>query len=280
MSDWNSAPTGVVAFMLIAFALPRNFPDSRSTHDVCGASFKHNFRRLDILGTLLLLAASVCIVSALEEGGTEYKWTSAVVLALLIVGVIMSFIFLLWERHLPLRGKEPEPVFPWRMATDRFVMGNLLNSFFVGSTFFVVVINLPQRSQIVNGFSPFEAGYHLLALTISTPFGSTIAVFLTQKAKVPPLYILLGSAVVQIIGLAVMSTLSTHANTFQPAQYGYEVIIGVGFGLNMGTVVLLAPLVLSKQDMGTEPSPPFFYQRSNILSGGYGGDWPISCLGG
>lgn len=177
-------------------------------------------------------------------------------LVLLIVGVIISFIFLLWERHLPLQGKEPEPVFPWRMATDRFVMGNLLNSFFVGSTFFVVVINLPQRSQIVNGFSPFEAGYHLLALTISTPLGSTIAVFLTQKAKVPPLYILIGSAVIQIIGLAIMSTLSTHTNTFQPAVYGYEVIIGVGFGLNMGTVVLLAPLVFSKQDMGTEPSPP------------------------
>ena len=257
-SDQSSGPAGALTFVLITVSLPGNFAVSQSDCHPNRTSFRKTVRRLDAVGAILLLAASICMVSALEEGGTEHKWRSAVVLMLLAAGVVFSFLFLLWEKHLSVRDAEQEPVFPWRMATDRLVMGMLLNSLLVGSTFFVLVINLPPRFQIVNGYSSVEAGYHLIALTISTPVGSTIAVGLTQKAKVPPLYILLGSALIQVTGLALMSALSIHTRTFEPAEYGYQVITGVGLGLSVGTVVLVAPLVMSKKDIGKKLVMDFY----------------------
>lgn len=44
-------------------------------------SSENKLRRIDFLGALLLFTASICIVTALEEGGVEYELTSPVVLA-------------------------------------------------------------------------------------------------------------------------------------------------------------------------------------------------------
>ena len=81
---------------------------------------------MDILGALLLLAASLLFVSAVEQGGTESSWTSAVVLGLLCISVILWVLFFAWQRLLSERQNVREPVLPWRLLTDRFTLGFLL----------------------------------------------------------------------------------------------------------------------------------------------------------
>lgn len=44
-------------------------------------------------------------------------------------------------------------------------------SFFTGFPFFVVIINLPLRFQIVNGDSPIMAGVHLLPMLGTSAVG-------------------------------------------------------------------------------------------------------------
>lgn len=247
-------------------SLPASFPTRPGAIHQEEKSSTINIRRIDFVGAFLLLAGSVLLVSALEEGGTEYKWKSAVVISLLVVAVSALILFWIWERYQATRETAQESVFPWRMATDRFCMGNLLNSFFVGSAFLAVVINMPQKFQVVLGSSPFQAGYRLLTLTICTPLGSAMAVILTQKLRIPPVYVLLGAAMVQVLGTALLTTVSIHTGSFPAAEYGLEVVLGVGFGLSMGSVVLIAPLVFEKRDMGMLPAPPPPFPRTRILS--------------
>ena len=243
-------------------------------------------RKVDSLGFFLLLAFSVFLVTAVEEGGTEYTWHSQVVLSLLILSIVTFFTFLLWERYQSVRSGETtqESVFPWRVATDRFAMGTLLHSFFTGASFLAVVINMPARFQVVNSSSPFDAGYRLLTLTICTPLGSTIAVIFTQKLKLAPLYILLVAPIVQVIGLGLMTTIPAQAGSFPSTIYGYEVILGLGFGLSMGTVILISPLVFEKRDSGMY-SIFHSYQgihrltRDFCCSCRYGCHWPIPRYG-
>lgn len=62
--------------------------------------------------------------------------------------------------------------------------------------------------------------------------------------------ILLG-AVLQVIGVGLTISLPPTGGTFAKAQYAYEVIMGLGFGLVLATVLTLAQLVSDEKDVGT-----------------------------
>jgi hypothetical protein len=123
------------------------------------------------------------------------------------------------------------------------------NSFFSGATLTTVIIYLPQRFQVVNGDSPLEAGFRLLTLTVIISVGALSSGLLIQTFKVAPLWVLIGCASLQIIGLVLMGYLSADY-TVHPAVYGFQVLLGLGFGGSLSTSVMLIPLICSKQDMG------------------------------
>lgn len=73
---------------------------------------------------------------------------------------------------------------------------------------------------------------------------------LTSSFKVPPVYLILLGAVLQTIGVGLTINLPPTGGTFAKAQYAYEVIMGLGFGLVLATVLTLAQLVSDKKDVG------------------------------
>jgi hypothetical protein len=108
--------------------MPSYFPNHNSSAlgHKGNALTLQNLRRVDVVGLLFLLGASILLVTALEEGGTNYSWHSSVTLSLLIISFLLWFLFISWERYQDRRNTIQEPIFPWRLATDRFVMGVLL----------------------------------------------------------------------------------------------------------------------------------------------------------
>lgn len=125
----------------------------------------------------------------------------------------------------------------------------LRNALFLGGPFFVAIFQLPQRSQIVAGVSPLMAGVRLLPFTVSAPLGSIMASIVAGKAKIPPIYLVIGASSLQVIGFALLSTLPSTNRTLQ-AQYGYEVIAGLGCGVNISTLMLMTPFSVEKKDQG------------------------------
>jgi hypothetical protein len=124
----------------------------------------------------------------------------------------------------------------------------------VGSSFITVIIYIPQKFQIVVEDSPLKAGYRLLALTLATSGGAAIAGVLVQRLRIALFYVLLAAGILQTIGLSLLSTLSNSDQNFPPSVYGYQIILGVGFGISFATVVMMIPLVVEKRDMGTSQS--------------------------
>lgn len=113
------------------------------------------------------------------------------------------------------------------------------------------MIVIPQRFQVVNGLSAFDAGWRLLALMLCSPLASILSGLLVTKVKVPPVYIFLAAAILQILGLALMGTLSISQHTVPSAQYGYQVILGLGIGLTQTLIIVAAPLAIEEKDTGT-----------------------------
>lgn len=112
------------------------------------------------------------------------------------------------------------------------------------------MVNIPQRAQAVNGFSPAKAGLALLALLLSSPFATAVSGVLTSSFKVPPVYLIIVGAVLQVIGVGLTISLPTTGGPFPKQQYTFEVIMGLGFGLILATVLTLAQLVCNEKDIG------------------------------
>lgn len=116
-----------------------------------------------------------------------------------------------------------------------------------GGPFTVCVIQIPQRFQSVNGLSPLSAGIRLLPFAIASPIGSVLAPTICKKAKVPPIYLCLVGSALQVIGCALLSTIPNHASIFH-GQYGYQVIAGIGVGISLACLVVMAPFTVEERD--------------------------------
>jgi MFS family permease len=111
--------------------------------------------------------------------------------------------------------------------------------------FYVIFVQLPQRFQSVNFTSAERAGILLLPTSLVTPVGALLAG--TFSTKIPVEYILILSAAVVCIGIALLSTLPTTSHIW-PGTYGYEIITGMGLGLaSPPYFMLVASSVMEKE---------------------------------
>ncbi|KAF2004138.1 major facilitator superfamily transporter [Amniculicola lignicola CBS 123094] len=236
-----NGPAGAVALVLLLISLPGNPPSSES--------LVQKLRKVDYLGTFLVLSSTVLFVTALEQGGTGHSWKSKLVLALLVTSIMLFFVCLTWSWNLHHRGNPQEPMVAWNLLTDRFCLGLFLNSFFMGSVFLSAIIILPQQFQVVFQDSPAKAGYRLLCVTLVSPLFTGIAGYLTQKQKVPPLYILIVAQALAVLGCGLASSLPESSREYPASGYGYQVIMGAGFGLGLSTAIMAAPQAFNKKYM-------------------------------
>lgn len=123
------------------------------------------------------------------------------------------------------------------------------NAFFTGFPFTSIVVNIPQRFQSVNGSTPTAAGILLLPLLLSAPFASGLSGYLASNLKVPPVYIIIVGSCMQFLGVGLMCSLSPTDLHLQKQQYGFEIIMGIGFGLVLTSLLGLIPIAVNKKDM-------------------------------
>src|SRR6185295_8798062 len=136
---WLNIPMGLAA-LAITTVLLRRLPRYERPH------------RLDIVGAILIVIASVSFMLALNLGGVRAPWTSLPILALCAVALVMAAFFV--TRLVT----APEPLIPIAILTDPVVRCAIAaNSFGWGSIIGLNII-LPIYLQSVMGLSPTSAG--------------------------------------------------------------------------------------------------------------------------
>ena len=127
-----SLPLGAVTIVLLLLTIPAGFPNHgqpdsrRPTPDTLRS--KAPWKRLDLAGVMLLLVASMFLVTAILQGGDgQASWSSPMIIVLLILSGISWIAFVFWERYITkMQGQAVEPVFPWRFVYNRVWAGMLL----------------------------------------------------------------------------------------------------------------------------------------------------------
>ncbi|RYP41388.1 hypothetical protein DL767_001026 [Monosporascus sp. MG133] len=206
-------------------------------------------RKVDLLGNVLILCATTLMVFALQEAGAfAYTWNSPVIVLTLSIAGLSSVMFITWEVFLGIkRITKVEPILPLRLITHRVYMGTLVCTLFTGFTYLSLLIIIPERFQIVNAENALWSGIHLLPMLGATAFGSFLAGALSSKRNNTSIT-LIASLCLQLIGTGLLSTLS-NVTTEIKAQYGYQVILGLGIGLSLGAATILVSLQARHVDL-------------------------------
>jgi hypothetical protein len=99
----------------------------------------------------------------------------------------------------------------------------------------------------VNGDDALYAGVHVLPLLGATAFGSFLAGAISSRRNNTS-WTLIGSSCCQLLGVGLFTTLS-EIDMNDNAQYGYQVLLGLGIGLSLGAATILASVQSHKQDL-------------------------------
>ncbi|RDH15403.1 MFS general substrate transporter [Aspergillus niger ATCC 13496] len=247
-----NVPPGALAGIGLALVLPNRFPyhnepSKEKTMSSVLASLRQMIQRVDLLGSSLLLVATILLVTALEEANEEYTWNSAFTIVLLIISGLAWIAFLLWERRVTLYSKHIEPVFPWRFVCNRVWVRMLLNSVCLGAVWFSTMFQLPQRFQIVNQLTAFQAAVRFIPFTVASPVASVLAPAIGKVFKIPLLYLVIFASLLQVVAYVLLCTLPDSLS-ITSAQYGYQVLAGFGCGINITLLILMTPFTIEKRD--------------------------------
>ncbi|KAJ5390077.1 MFS general substrate transporter [Penicillium cataractarum] len=245
-----NVPAGVAATIALIFLLPNGFPYHSKAREDRGSlreSIEKAFRRIDIVGAFLLVAATVLLVTGLDEADEQFAWRSAFTIAVLVISGVLWILFAIWERRVTLNASTTEPVFPWRFFQNRVWISMLLNAIFLGMNWFVTIFILPQRFEIVNQLTPFHAAIRFIPFTVSSPVGSMLAPTIAKAFRIPLMYLLIIGSAIQVVAFALLGTMpSQHA--IPARQYGYEFLGGFGCGISIPILTLMTPFSTEKRD--------------------------------
>jgi len=68
------------------------------------------------------------------------------------------------------------------------------------------------------------------------------------KPRVPPCGVVLAGAVLEIIGVVLLSRIST-SNQIDTTQYGFQVLAGLGTGMVNASLIILVPYIMETKDL-------------------------------
>ncbi|KAF2821599.1 MFS multidrug transporter-like protein [Ophiobolus disseminans] len=245
-------PTALPALLIVFWCVPRGFPyhgRPKRFKQLSHLMSRATVKRVDFLGSALLLLATLSLVPAVEEAGLSHGWRSAFTMTLLVTSEILWILFFLWERQVT-RNKDmagvTEPVFPWRFVQNRVFVGMLFNRIFLGSCWFCTIFQLPLRYQVVHGTSALGAGLRTMPFIASALFSSAITAALAKKGN-PPLYLVIGSGILQVCGFSLLANIPP-STVITARQYSYEALAGFGCGSSISLLVLLVPFSVLPRD--------------------------------
>jgi hypothetical protein len=120
----------------------------------------------------------------------------------------------------------------------------------IGFPFVAILFIIPQHSQAVYGLSPVQASLSVLPLLLTSPVATAASGILTSTFNVPPSYLILIGSVIQVVAVGLAITIPLTGDAIPAKQYGFEALMGVGFGLTLSTVLTLSQLLVSKEHAG------------------------------
>ncbi|MEV0349712.1 MFS transporter [Nonomuraea sp. NPDC050680] len=207
--------------------------------------------RIDYPGAALIAMAACLLLLIVEWGGKIYAWDSATIVALTGLDVVLFAAFA-WRQ---LTAAEPIlPLSMFRHPTLRIALPlQLLTGLGMAGGIFYTVIYL----QVVAGVKATDSGLYLIPMAIGMVVSGTISGVLIGRGRDTKPFLIAGMACVTA-AMVLLSRLETATSAW---TLRFDLfVMGVGFGMVLGIVVMLVQNSAPRSQLGVATTSIRFVQ--------------------
>ncbi|MFJ1461607.1 DHA2 family efflux MFS transporter permease subunit [Nocardia sp. N2S4-5] len=220
---WLNVPIGLVVLPFVARVLSESFGGSR---------------RFDPLGLVLAAGGVLALVWGVIHGADD-GWISVPVLTALIGGGVLLAALIGWEL------RTPDPMLPLRLFRSRAFRVSNTTTFTFSVGVFGSIFLLAQFFQVVQGYSPLEAGVRTLPWTLAPMVVAPIAGLIVDRVGARTL--LTSGQVLLAVALAWMAAVTT-VDVGYGSYVGPFVLAGIGMGLTFAPSATVVMASTAPQD--------------------------------
>ena len=224
---WMNLPLGVAALLV--------------TNRVLHLPHRRIEQRIDYLGATLLVVGVSALLLAAAWGGDQYAWGSAVIVSLGIGGLATTVLFVVHQH------RTPQPIIPLRLFRSRTFSLTASGAFVIGAMMFSSLVFLPVFLQLVTGATPTEAGLLMAPLMIGVVSATTLSGRLITRTGSYKRYPVAGMLLCGV-ALALLATMDV--DTSRPEASAYMALLGIGLGLTLQNLILVAQNDAPADDLG------------------------------
>ncbi|KAJ5281778.1 hypothetical protein N7478_007150 [Penicillium angulare] len=216
------------------------------------ASLKRQIIRLDPLGTALFLPGVICLLLALQWGGTTYEWNNARIIVLFILAGVLLIAFAgvqVWRQE--------DATIPPRIIKQRSVASGAIYTSCVSGAMITMLYALPLWFQGVKDTTAVQSGIDNIPMVLALVVASILsgAAINNTGHYVPFMFI---ATILMATGAGLITTFKLDTN--HAAWIGYQVLFGLGLGSGMQQPTMAAQTVLDKADVSIGVAVMFLFQ--------------------
>ncbi|PYH97029.1 MFS transporter [Aspergillus ellipticus CBS 707.79] len=225
-------PFGGLAIIFILVFLPSN------ATSVQRLGWRKQVQQFDLLGMLFLIPSIICLIFALQWGGSLWPWSDGRVIALFVVSGVTFIIFVGTQ---VLQGDRA--TVPPRLLKNRDIWGAVWYGMFISAAMCIFTYYLPIWFQAIKNDSAMQSGIDtlpsLIGLVIFAIIGGGLA---STIGYYTPL--LLASSGLTAAGAGLLSILRVNSNTGH--WFGYQVLLSAGAGIGVQNALLVASVAVAE----------------------------------
>ncbi|KAF9691460.1 hypothetical protein EKO04_010848 [Ascochyta lentis] len=204
-------------------------------------SIVQQIQRLDPVGIFFFVPSIVCLILAMQWGGTTYAWSDPKMIGLLVAFGVLLIIFGIVETLTPETAMAPN-----RVVLNRSVAGSMIFTFLNYGSVMAIAYYLAIWFQAAKGETATHAGINTIPMVVSMVVSSIISAKITQFLGY---YIpgLIACSLLSAVGSGMLSTMTRYSD--HSYWIGYQVLFGFGLGCGAQQASLASQSVLPKKDV-------------------------------
>lgn len=210
-------------------------------------------KAIDWLGASTVTAATLLLLTGLGFGGVNFPWTSATVLCLIILGIVLFIFFFLSQWKLA-----KHPVMPLALFSKRSNAAALIVCFCHGFIMISVAYFIPLYFQQVLGASPLQSGVWTLAFCLAmSVFTICTGIFIRKTGRY--LEVIIFGLLFSTLGYGLFISFPAHICWSRVIIF--QMIAAVGIGPNFQAPLIALQSRVAPKDIATATST-FSFARS------------------
>ncbi|KAI9838957.1 MAG: hypothetical protein M1819_004165 [Sarea resinae] len=209
-----------------------------------GLTRRQVIQQIDYVGGVLSISGMILFLAGLQWGGYQYHWSTAHVLAPLIIGFCLLVAFIIWEVF----GAK-HPMFPAGLTNSpRVLTLTLIITFISGANFFSIIMFWPTEAYNVYGHDPIEVGLRGLPVGFSLLVGACLVLWLLTTFRGHNRELLIFASMCMTAGCGSLAV-ATPGNL--STVWGLLVLAGLGIGGIVVPASIISTIICPPEFIGT-----------------------------